>query len=148
MNRTPPPSGFSLVELLAVLAILGIMLAVAMPSFTELIERERARSAATDLIIALSRTRSEAIKRNTNVALSPKSGNWANGWEVPDPATGTIIEDHGAVPAMVISGPATVVYQSSGRIQGGATPNFAISGNFAGSARCVTADLSGRPRSC
>lgn len=146
MNRIAPTSGFSMVELMVVLAITGILAALAMPSFTELIEGQRARSAATDLMVALTRTRSEAIKRNANVTLSPKSGDWANGWQAPDPTTGTIIEDHAAINGLAIGGPASVVYQSSGRVQGGTAPSFPISGDFTGSARCVAVDLSGRPK--
>lgn len=145
MNRIAPVSGFTLVELVVVLAIAALLTVLAVPSFTELIEGQRARAAASDLMIALAKTRSEAIKRNVNVTLSPKSGDWANGWQVPDPTSGTVIEDHGAVSGLAISGPGSVVYQSSGRLQGGSSPSFSVSGDFADSTRCVSVDLSGRP---
>lgn len=145
MNRIAPVAGFTLVELVVVLAIVAILTVLGLPSFSELIEGQRAKVAASDLMIALAKTRSEAIKRNASVTLSPKSGSWANGWQVPDPTSGTIIEDHGAVNGLSISGPGSVVYQSSGRLQGGSSPSFSVSGDFSDSTRCVSVDLSGRP---
>lgn len=137
--------GFTLVELMLVVAILAIVATVAMPSFTEVIESQRMKGAATDLMIVLTRARSEAIKRNTNVTLSPKAGDWANGWQLPDPTSGALIDDHGTIPGITISGPGSVVYQGSGRVQGSSAPSFAISGSVTSSVRCVAVDLSGRP---
>lgn len=137
--------GFTLVELVIVLAIAAVLAMLAIPSFQELIEGQRAKSVAADILIVLTRTRSEAVKRNANVTLAPKSGDWANGWEIPDPATGTLIEDHGAIRNLTVTGPASVVFQGSGRVAGGAAANFSISGSYAGSTRCVSLDLGGRP---
>lgn len=139
------PKGFTLVELLIVVAIMAIMAMVAMPSFTDVIESQRMKSAATDLMIVMTRARSEAIKRNTNVTLSPKAGGWASGWQIPDPTSGALIEEHGPLNGISISGPGSVVYQGSGRVQGSTAPSFTVSGNFTSSARCVAVDLSGRP---
>jgi type IV fimbrial biogenesis protein FimT len=141
--------GFTLVELMVVLVVVGVLATLAAPSFNRTIESERVKSAATDLYIALSRARSEAITRNTDVTLSPVSGNWALGWQIPDPAsTGTLIETHEALKgnlAIAPSATGSVVYRSSGRVQGTANMNFSIAGTYATSARCVCLDLSGRP---
>lgn len=138
-------AGFTIVELLVVIAIVGILVSIAAPSFRETIEKHRARSAAADLHATLTRTRSEAIKRNTNVTLSPKSGNWGNGWELLDPATNAVIDDHGSITGLTISGPANVIYRSSGRTSSNASVNFDISGHYVSSARCIVLDISGRP---
>lgn len=140
-----PASGFTLVELMLAVAILGILASLAAPSFTDLIESQRAKSAATDIYVALARARSEAVKRNTSVTLSPKSANWANGWQIPDPVSGTIIEDHDAISNLTVTGPTSVIYQSSGRVSGTTAPSFVITGAASTSARCVAVDLSGRP---
>lgn len=133
-------SGFTLIETMVVVAILGILATLAAPSFTQFIEGQRAKSAAADLYMALARTRSEALKRNTNVTLSPKSGGWKNGWEIPG------IEDHGAIGGnLAITGPDDVTYRSSGRISGGTDVEFGIAGDYSLSSRCVYLDLSGRP---
>lgn len=137
--------GFTVTELMIATVITAILAGLAAPSFQELIEVQRAKSAASDLLIVLTRARSEAIKRNAEVTLSAKSANWTNGWQIPDPVTGDLIEDHAAIRNLTLSGPASVVFQSSGRVKGGSSVNINISGNDTNSARCVTLDLSGRP---
>lgn len=141
-------AGFTLTEMMVTLAIAAILAALAAPSFNGLIDSQRAKSAATDITIALSRARAEALKRSTNMTLSPKSGDWTNGWQMLDPVSSTAIEDHAAANGVVISGPSTVIFQSSGRVSGTATPTFSITvTNNTSATRCVSVDLSGRPKS-
>ena len=61
--------GFTLVELMVVVAIMAILLALAAPSFTPLIERWRVRDAAETLTSSLYFARSEAIKRGGQIAI-------------------------------------------------------------------------------
>jgi type IV fimbrial biogenesis protein FimT len=87
MARHNPPdanTGFSMVELMTVLAIAGILIALAAPSFSELIRNQRITTATNDFLAAINLTRSEAIKRSTRVDLVPSSedGDWAKGWVV------------------------------------------------------------------
>lgn len=139
-------NGFTLIELMVVMAIVGIVTAIAAPSFNSLIESQRAKSAASDLYMSLMRARSEAAKQNANVTLAPKAGSdWASGWQIADPATNAVIDDHAAIAGLEVSGPAGVTYRGSGRLTGTTAPTFSVSGNFPGSARCVSVDLSGRP---
>lgn len=145
MPQVQAQAGFTLVELMIVVVITAILAGLAAPSFEAIIESQRAKSAAVDLYIALTRARSEAVKRNTNMTLTPKSGNWASGWQMLDPVSSAVIDDHDAVRTIAIAGPASVTYQGSGRIQGTAAPNFAVTGSQDASARCVAVDLSGRP---
>lgn len=139
--------GFTLPELLAVVTILAILATVAAPSFSELIASQRAKGAATDVFTALLRTRSEAIKRNTDVTLAPKTaGGWEGGWTVAHPVTANLmLLDHGGVRGGTITGPAAVVYQPNGRIKGATAPSFDIRVSGAAQGRCISVDLSGRP---
>ena len=75
--------GFSLLEVMVVVAILAILAALAGPSFTPMIERWRVRSATEDLQSSLYFARSEAIKRGDNVVIKTTDGaNWNSGWSV------------------------------------------------------------------
>ncbi len=67
-------SGFTLLEVMIAVAVLAILTALAIPSFTSLIERNKARSAANDLMASILVARSEAIKRERNTALT-RAGN-------------------------------------------------------------------------
>lgn len=136
-------AGFTIAELMIVVVIVGILTAVAAPSFTEAIEKQRARSSASDLHAALTRARSEAIKRNADITLAPISSTWTSGWRITD-SNSIVIDEHGSIGSLTISGPASVVYRSSGRISG-TVANFSITGTHASATRCVYLDLSGRP---
>ena len=139
--------GFTLAELLAVVAIMAVMATVAAPSLSELIASQRAKGAATDVFTALLRARSEAIKRNTEVSLAPKTaGSWGDGWSIAHPGNATImLLDHGKVSGATISGPAAVAYLPNGRIKGAAAPEFDIQVGGGKQRRCISVDLSGRP---
>jgi type IV fimbrial biogenesis protein FimT len=148
-NRLPPaaaPRGFTVIELLIVLAIVAVLASLGMPSFANLIASNRAKGAATDLYFALTKARSEAVKQNANVTMSPNAGGWQSGWQIVD-ASSVVLETHGAVPGVTITGgPTNVVYQSSGRIQGSTPSAFLVTGTGTSvTQRCVLTALTGRP---
>lgn len=79
--------GFTLIELMVALALAGILAALALPSFRNLIVSTRLDSAASDVTALINYARSESIKRNVNVrfcrassatatACAGSSGNW------------------------------------------------------------------------
>jgi type IV fimbrial biogenesis protein FimT len=146
LRRARAAAGFTLIELMMVLVVVGVLLAVAQPWYTRLIATTRARSAATDLYTALNKARGEAVKRNSTVRIAPISSAWENGWQIID-ANNAVIDDHGALSGIsVTGGPASLTYQSSGRISGGVAPAFLLTSTAESTiARCVSADLSGRP---
>lgn len=137
-------AGFSLIEALVTVAILAILTSLAAPSFNDLIAGQRAGSAASDLHMALIKTRSEATKRNANVTLSPNAGDWQNGWQIVIASDSSVIDTHSATNGLTVGGPSSVTFQGSGRVQG-TPPSFLISSTAISSIqRCVSVDLSGR----
>lgn len=78
--------GFTLVELMVVLAIAAILLAIGVPSFQSFIARARVDAAANELQSALQLARSEAARRSgtVTIALLGTAGtrNWTTGWRV------------------------------------------------------------------
>lgn len=79
-------SGFTLIELLVVVVIAALLLAVAVPSFSDAFERNRIVSQANDVTAAFAFARSEALRSNREVRICPSNAaqdacaeNWADG---------------------------------------------------------------------
>ncbi|WP_265944223.1 GspH/FimT family pseudopilin [Dechloromonas sp. A34] len=89
-SSKPSVSGFTLIELMIAVALLGILLTLAMPSFSDMIRRMRIESAANSLSVALATARSEAVKRGRNISVCKSanssacttSGDWSTGWVI------------------------------------------------------------------
>ena len=90
--------GFTLIETMVVVAILAILIALAAPSFTPMIERWRVQQVVKQLEDTLYYGRSEAIKRSGRVVIQklPNSAScttastteWDCGWFVCDDTNG------------------------------------------------------------
>ena len=140
--------GFTLIELMVTISIAAVLMAVAAPSFRDLVAGQKIKTASYDVLSALTYARSEALKRNLNVSLVQATGGWQNGWEVK-PAGGVSVSTHEAFSGLTITGPTgDLVYSSDGRITSTAGQTFGISSAASSvPARCITIDLSGLPKS-
>lgn len=86
----PRPQGFTLVEMAITLAVGGILLALALPSFTESRANGKIRAAAAQMQQDLQWARAEAIKRNgrvrvtTSASIDCADAVWRVAWIKPD----------------------------------------------------------------
>ena len=62
-------AGYTLVELLVVMALGTILLSIAVPSMTAMLNTQRANAAGSSFLASLNLARAEAIKRNARVVL-------------------------------------------------------------------------------
>jgi len=137
--------GFTITELMIVVAILAVLTAIAVPGMRSLIQTQRLKTASFDVYAGLSLARSEAVKRNTSVTLTPNGGDWAKGWRVAD-SNGNVVAKQDAFSQITLSGPDTVTFNSMGRLNGAATQFEVKDASLDGDKwRCVKLDLSGRP---
>lgn len=67
--------GFSLVELMVVIVVAAILLAIAVPSFRDLMHRSQVSSASNELLASLVYARDEAITRGQLVSMCPSTDN-------------------------------------------------------------------------
>ena len=71
MNNHKNNNGFTLIELMVTIAIVGVFASIALPSFSSLIESNRISTATNELVSNLLFARSEALKRRNNVTICP-----------------------------------------------------------------------------
>ena len=91
--------GFTLIELIIVLAIAGILIAIGVPNLAVFLKNSSRTTRLNDLVTALNYARSEAIKRNTAVLVCSSTDGAAcandpsfdSGWIVRQVDTGTVL---------------------------------------------------------
>lgn len=69
MNRAAAQKGFTLLEMLTVVTLLGIFAAIAVPSFTSLVNQTRTSSVADNVFGLIMHARSEAVLRRSTVSV-------------------------------------------------------------------------------
>lgn len=77
--------GFTLVELMVTVAVVGVFAAVALPSMSGVIQSNRVQGATDDLLSQLQYARSEAVLRNQVVTVentSSTNGDWSKGLRI------------------------------------------------------------------
>ena len=158
--------GFSLIEALTVVTILAVLASVAIPNLTAMVKNSKLRGVATDLFGDMLTARSEAVKRNCEVDVTPDAtAGWAGGWTVSSVActapgatasvAATQVAAHPALASdikvgVLVNGAAgtasTVKYNSSGRISSGIQTVVFYESTSGTWARCLAVDTSGVPR--
>lgn len=74
--------GVTLIELIVTIVVVGVLAAVAIPSFTDFFKRQRVVGAASELSSLMSYARAESLKSDEAVTLTvkdPVSGQWCFG---------------------------------------------------------------------
>jgi len=77
--NTSRQHGFNLIELMLSITVLGVLLGIGVPSFTEMIRNNRLVEQTNSMITALNYARSEALKRGFRVSVCPSAGTACSG---------------------------------------------------------------------
>lgn len=152
--------GFTVVEMMLVIAIIGILAAIATLSLTSFLQTQRLRDATYQLVSSLTYARSEALLRNGEIFAAPSS-DWSSGWDVKVDST-TVLKTQSMPSGMSITCPkqadmvtanpgatcsTEVRYGRDGRLVSAVLPfELSISGNTTLTPRCVIVSTSGRPK--
>ena len=116
-----PAAGFTLVEMVITLLILGILVAVGVPTFSDATLGSRLGSTANNLVVSFYLARSEAIKRNTIVRVCPStdsntcatSASWQSGWIVMAPYASGTSDDVVIQRQSAVSGNVSVLHKNA-----------------------------------
>jgi type II secretion system protein H len=83
--RLKNQSGFSLIEMMVVVAIIGIMAAIAIPNFQGMMQRGKLKAAGREITMDLLLARFQAISTGSSVQVDFNSG--AGSWTIPAKGT-------------------------------------------------------------
>jgi type IV fimbrial biogenesis protein FimT len=142
--------GLTLVELLAVLALVAIVTGMAAPSLTRFTAAQRVKALSYDLTTDLLFARSEALKRNAVVTVTPRAGGWNAGWAASVGGAEILAREASGGTVSFGGAPAAITFGVQGRVSAPAAAvriTLSASGLDNRSKRCVELDLSGRARS-
>jgi type IV fimbrial biogenesis protein FimT len=152
--------GFNLLELLTAIAVLGVVTALAVPSFQSISINSTLSTETNDLVSSLRYARSEAAKRGENVTvcsadagLSACSGaaDWSTGWLIVDNG-GNVVNVREALPSTtatemdIVGGTGAIVFNRNGFSSSARTIKLCGSDNAARRARGVIISVDGRVR--
>jgi len=152
--NTRRDGGFTAVELIMTLTIVGVLLALAAPGLRQLTLNQGVKTAAFDMLSALQYARSEAIKRPgetvTLKAGASTDGAWTTGWRLVDGAGNKIrvwtvasnitAADTNGTPLTQLS------FGKDGHLTTTPKLQFSSTSTVSGvGPRCVKVDLMGRP---
>lgn len=119
-------TGFSLTEVLVVLAVLALLTTLAAPSFKGLRQKHQMQSQAEQLQASLMLARGEALRRQKRVTLCIRNaaeacaaqGSWAQGWVVfVDDNHNTLREPHETVLQLHAAAPAFLTFKGNTTVQ-------------------------------
>lgn len=161
-------SGFTLLEVLVVIAIMGILMAVGVPGIKNLLNVQKMKSATFDLVTTAMLARSEAIKWGSgnpavttvpSISIVAPSNDFSNGWcivftsttacslSVPADGVMQIIKPTANMTYVYQGTAAPIVFTRTGRLAGGVPITLRVTDidNYA-TPRCVTFDINGNAR--
>lgn len=156
--------GFTLIEIMIVVTLMGIIMAIAVPSVRSLMDTQKIKTATFDLVTTAMFARSEAIKfGNTgaaSISIVPQGGDFNNGWCVVFSSASTCSTSTPGADVMRVNSPTrnvtytvptcgsipcVITFGKNGRLSSGNAVKIQVVNDLASNpiTRCVTVDASG-----
>lgn len=133
IRQHTPRSGFTLIELVIVVAILALVLMFGVPGFMEWSQNTQIRASAESIQAGLQSARSEAVRRNARIEfrLSDNVGQEGEtGWSIVEVSTSTVLQSrpraegsNRVVVTTLPSGADIITFDGTGRTPSGASTN-------------------------
>src|SRR5512135_965387 len=152
MKSRPNAAGFTLIEMLVTVTLVGVLLMIAAPGMRQLTLNQGIKTAAYDVFAALQYARSEAIKSNGSVTLragASTDGAWTTGWRVVDGSSHVLrswtVASNLSIAEKANSGATIITFGPDGHVTSPSSPprvEIDPSASTSGvTARCVGVDL-------
>lgn len=152
--------GFNLFELLTALAIMGVLTAIAVPSFQSISINSNLSTQTNDLVSSLRQARSEAAKRGQNVTVCAANAgqtacsgaaDWSTGWLIVDNAANVLqvrepLKASTATESAIVGAAGLIVFNRNGFSSSARTIKICGPTNAAERARGVIVSVDGRVR--
>jgi type IV fimbrial biogenesis protein FimT len=145
--------GFTIIELVIVIAVIGVITTVGLPSLTEVLRDNGVRARAEGYSEGLQLARIEAIQRNATVDFVPDGAGWSVRMVDPDDGSEIVLRRQAATssdaPYTVAASLARVSFTGSGRAStGDFSADFGFTGESCeadgGDIRCLRVRLTPR----
>ncbi len=169
MNETDAQSGFTLMELLITLVLIGILAGVGIPAYFNVITTNRMAAEMNAFVGDLQLARSEAIKEGADASicaadpavnaptptnpqcLSAATTNWSQGWVVyvGAPATTRVVRVHAALSGgdtLISNGGGEITFNRQGFTNQAQTLTLNDQNGTVASRRCAVISTAGRVR--
>lgn len=137
MLRALRERGFTLIEMMITLAVVGVVLALGLPGIMEWMQNSQIRTAAESLQGGLQAARTEAVRRNTLVefSLSNPGTSGGTGWTIRSVNDGAVIQSNpdgvgsrNVVLTVSPDGTAAVTFNGFGRLPTAPAPTVNADG--------------------
>lgn len=168
LSHSPKQMGFTIIEAMIAVLLLVILLGVGAPNMISLVEDSKVKQAALDITSDVYIARSNAVKLNCDVLLTPQDkSDWSKGWEVSYQAVNTtndvtcastggtkiVLKKQDSYSGLSFTGPSaldSIIFQFDGRVQTGSSTDTSFdivssNSNTTARKRCVRLSPTGKP---